>query len=172
MPANGAKKINTIGGLIEPMKAKRISKKSTASSGNIRKHDAYKEAFERIEAAIDGSFFIEAIAIMEAILSDRLRSHLNHHQKLPKSDKFYNLIDEWKKLKKYGKNLTVSINLIGLVDLWRQQRNNAIHGFVSDESNIDTFLKNAEVSAKMGVILTRAMCDWQRKEIKKSKSKS
>jgi hypothetical protein len=150
------------------MKAKRKTQKSTASRGNIRKHDAYNEAFARIKAAIDNCFFIEAIAIMEAIISDRLRSHLNYHKKLPKNDKFYNLIDEWKKLQGNGKNMTISINLVSLVDLWRDQRNSAVHGFVSDESNVDTFLKNAEVSAKMGLLLTRALCDWHKKEIKNS----
>jgi hypothetical protein len=149
------------------MKAMRKSEKSTATKGNVRKHDLYKEAFARINTAIDENFFIEAIAILEAIISDRLKSHLNFHHKLPSNDKFYSLIAEWKKLQG-KKNITLSINLPDLIDLWREQRNNAVHGFVSEENNVDKFLKNAEVSAKMGLLITRAVCDWHKREIKNS----
>jgi hypothetical protein len=152
------------------MKAKRKSEKSKASRGNIRKNDAYNEAFARIESAIDNGFFIEAIAIMEAILTDRLRSHLSHHNKLPRNEKFHNLIQEWKKLEEESKNLKVSINLIEFVNLWRQQRNNTIHGFVSSECDVDTFLQNAEISARMGLLLTRSVCNWHQKEIRNTKN--
>lgn len=151
------------------MKAKRISSKGGANQGNVQKFDAYKEAFTRIKAAIDKGFFIEAIAIQEAIMSDRLRSHLEYKKSLPKRDVFCDLIKAWKKL---GKNqITLSIALPELIDLWRSQRNNAIHGFVSNESNVDVILKNAEIAAKTGLILTRALCNWHRKEVSKNHPK-
>ena len=151
--------------------AVRKSKASTATKGNLRKHDAYKEAFARINAAIAQSSFIEAIAIQEAVISDRLRSHLGHHHSLPERETFYELVDKWKALEGRGKRLTVSIELPKLVNLWRKQRNNAIHGFVSDESHIDVFLKNAQVAAATGLQLTRALCDWHKKEIRKNTPK-
>ena len=152
------------------MKPKRKSQKSTAKHGNVQKHDTYKEAFARIKAAINQNFFIEAIAIQEAIISDRLRSHLGHHKQLPDRDAFHELLKKWKTLGGNRKRITVSVDLPDLVDLWREQRNNAIHGFVAKESHIDTFLKNAEVAAKTGLQLTRAICDWHKKEVRKGQA--
>lgn len=154
------------------MKPKRKSQRSTATKGNVQKHDTYKEAFARIKHAIDQHFFIEAIAIQEAIISDRLRSHLEYHKKLPKDDKFYSLLKEWKALNGAKEKLAVSIELPELIDLWREQRNNAIHGIVAKESHVEMFLKNAEAAAKTGLKLTRALCDWHQKEVRKSQSKS
>ena len=153
------------------MKEKRISRKTTANRGNILKSDAYNEAFARIDLAIKNGFFIESIAIMEAIITDRLKSHLSYHDKLPKKETFHNLIEEWKNFEGENKSLKVSINLIELVNLWRKQRNDIIHGFVSSECDIDTFLQNAEISARVGLLLTRSVCNWHRKEISKGKSK-
>jgi hypothetical protein len=150
------------------MKAKRKSQRSTAKNGNVQKHDTYQEAFARIKDAINQGFFIEAVAIQEAIISDRLRSHLGHHHALPERETFYELVDKWKALEGRGRRLTVSIELPELVNLWREQRNNAIHGFISDESHIDVFLKNAQVAAATGLQLTRALCDWHKKEIRKN----
>lgn len=135
----------------------------------MQKHDTYKEAFARIKHAIDQHFFIEAIAIQEAIISDRLRSHLEYHKKLPKDDKFHSLLREWRALNGDGKKLTVSIDLPELLDLWREQRNNAIHGIVAKESHVDMFLENAESAAKIGLKLTRTLCDWHQKEIRRSR---
>jgi hypothetical protein len=154
------------------VKPKRKSQRSTAAKGNVQKHDTYKEAFARIKHAIDQNFFIEAIAIQEAILSDRLRSHLEYHKKLPRDDKFQSLLREWKALNGDSKKLAVLIDLPELVDLWREQRNNAIHGIVAKEGHVDAFLKNAEVAAKTGLKLTRALCDWHQKEIRKSRPKT
>jgi hypothetical protein len=148
----------------------RKSEKKEAKKGNKAKYDAYREAFARIEAANASQFFLEAIAIQEAIISDRLKSHLGHLGKLPKRKRptLSDLVDAWKS-ENQGKNLEIKINLAELVDQWRVLRNQAVHGLVATHS-IDDFLDSAEAAAKIGAVLARAVCDWHKGEVRKAKN--
>jgi hypothetical protein len=147
----------------------RKSEKKEAKKGNKAKHDAYREAFARIEAANESQFFLEAVAIQEAIISDRLKSHLGHLGKLPKRKRptLSDLVDAWKS-ENQSQRLEIKINLAELVDQWRVLRNQAVHGLVATHSVID-FLESAEVAAKTGEILARAVCDWHKGEVRKAK---
>jgi hypothetical protein len=146
----------------------RKSLKSTATKGNVLKHDNYTEAFARIKAAINQGFFIEAIAIQEAIISDRLKSHLSFYMKLPKDEKFHSLLKAWKALDVRDNMQTVSTDLPELINQWRRQRNGAIHGFIAKDCNVDRVLKSAKVTAQIGLNLTRALCSWHGKQVRQS----
>ena len=147
----------------------RKSVKKEAKQGNKVKYDAYTEAFARIKAANDSNFFLEAVAIQEAIISDRLKSHLGHLGRLPKINRstLSDLVDAWKS-ESQGPNIEIKINLAELVDQWRVLRNQAVHGLVSTPS-VNDFLKSAEAAAKTGEVLARAVCDWHKGEIRKAK---
>jgi hypothetical protein len=146
----------------------RKSIKKAAKNGNKAKHEAYKEAFARIKAANESKFFIESVAIEEAIISDRLKSHLEHHGKLPDNSSLYCLVDAWKKLNG-SKRIQVRINLPELIDQWRILRNEAVHGLVATGS-LNSFLKSGNAAAKSGEILARAVCDWHKGEKRKTKT--
>jgi hypothetical protein len=147
----------------------RKSARRDAKKGNIAKHDAYREAFARIKAANASQFFLEAVAIQEAIITDRLKSHLGHRGKLPKRKRptLSDLVDAWKS-ENQDKNLEVKMNLPELVDQWRVFRNQAIHGLVATPS-VGDFLESAEAAAKTGEVLARAVCDWHKGEVRDKK---
>jgi hypothetical protein len=153
---------------MNPKKPLRKSEKKAAKKGNIAKHDAYREAFARIEAANASQFFLEAIAIQEAIISDRLKSHLEYLGKLPKKKRptLFDLVETWKTENK-GLNVEIKINLAELVDQWRVIRNQAIHGLGATPS-VSDFLESAEAAAKTGEILARAVCNWHKGEVRKA----
>ena len=154
---------------MNPKKPLRKSVKKEAKKGNKVKYDAYKEAFARIKAANESNFFLEAVAIQEAIISDRLKSHLGHLGKIPKRNRptLFDLAETWKS-ENQGRNLEIKINLPELVDQWRVLRNQAVHGLICTPG-VDDFLNSAKAAAKIGEVLARAVCDWQKREIKKSK---
>ncbi len=148
----------------------RKSEKKEAKKGNKAKFDAYREAFARIKSANESQFFLEAVAIQEAIISDRLKSHLGYMGKLPKKKRMtlFDLVDAWKK-ENQGQNIEIKINLAELVDQWRVLRNQAVHGLVATHS-VNDFLESAETAAKTGEILARAVCDWHKGEVRKAKN--
>ena len=147
----------------------RKSLKKEAKKGNKYKHDAYKEAFARIKAANESNFFLEAVAIQEAIISDRLKSHLGHLGILPKKKHptLHDLVKAWKR-EIQGKNIVLEIKIADEVDQWRVLRNQAVHGLVSTRS-VNDFLESAEAAARTGEILARVVCDWQKGEVRKAK---
>ena len=146
----------------------RKSVKKEAKKGNKAKYESYREAFARIKAANESQFFLEAVAIQEAIISDRLKSHLGHLGKLPKKKRptLFDLVDAWKTENK-GCNIEIKINLAEPVDQWRVLRNQAVHGLVATPC-VSDFFESAEAAAKTGEILARAVCDWHKREIRKA----
>lgn len=152
---------------MNPKKPLRKSVKKEAKKGNKVKYDAYKEAFARIKAANESNFFLEAVAIQEAIISDRLKSHLEHLGKLPKRNRptLFDLVDAWKS-ESQGPDIEIKINLAELVDQWRILRNQAVHGLVATLS-VNDFLESAEGAARTGEILAKAVCSWHKSEIRK-----
>jgi hypothetical protein len=149
----------------------RKSVKKEAKKGNKTKYDLYKEAFARIKSANESNFFLEAVAIQEAIISDRLKSHLGHLGKLPKRKRptLFDLVETWKS-ENQGRNLEIKINLPELVDQWRVLRNQAVHGLVCTPG-VDDFLNSAKAAAITGEVLARAVCAWHKKEVRNSKNK-
>jgi Arc/MetJ-type ribon-helix-helix transcriptional regulator len=149
-------------------------------SGNANKYESYREAWSRIKQAQENQFFLEAITIQESIISDRLISFLasSNAKNILTKDKrgrwpsFGNLIQRWAsefpKGVPYGKSPD-QINLIAVVDQWRNNRNDAIHAIVKSEpgeptQGIDLFLKTAKEVAERGerlakeVGLSRILC--------------
>jgi hypothetical protein len=144
----------------------RKAKRSKGAKGNVAKYDAYKEAYARINQSIEQDFFLEAIAIEEAIISDRLRSHLEHYKKLPKR-KFptlHDLVRAWQGLKQ-GADQEAQMGLPEMIDEWRKERNTSVHGLVTATS-VDDFLTSAKSAAEQGKYLARAVCDWHGKQVK------
>lgn len=54
-----------------------------AQKGNVAKAASYREAKARIKAAKEQHFYIEAIAIIESIISDRILSYLHGAHNFP-----------------------------------------------------------------------------------------
>lgn len=135
--------------------------------GNAAKFFSYREAWTRIKIAQEQGFYIEAVAIQESIISDRLISYFTAkdiviQQKYPS---FKNLIDTWKKQSVIAyKNIE---NLQESVDSWRIKRNEVTHGIVKPQSEeltvVDVFLMDAQDVAAEGTTLANAVCAWRSK---------
>ena len=129
---------------------------------NMEKYKAYCYAMEKIDEAIEHRFPLEAIAIEESIISDRLRAyaeHVNHvfakKQKFVSFDAliqaFLEELQERKLFEGEYKELYEAINK------WRKDRNVILHGIVKTEKAgeapkgaSEDFYKNAMKAAERG----------------------
>lgn len=153
----------------------RKSEPTNAKQGNVAKADSYKEAHKRITEAEEQHFFIEATAIMESIMSDRILSYLHGSCDMPimsengKSWNFYSLIN---KLKKHCGDVEME-KLCDELHEWRDDRNKTIHAIVksapgSAPISVDIFLEKAQQTCANGKRLTRATENWTRRKKKEA----
>lgn len=148
-----------------------IKMKTPTTKNKSRKYLSYREAFSRINKAIDESFFLEAITIEESIMCDRIVSLLfyNYNVMFSEADMatnktlLNNLIGRWKKKEpqtikcKDYKDLRLAVNE------WRKQRNKLIHSMTKSfpgkpTSDIRDFMEDACIAAIQGKKLARALC--------------
>ncbi|MFA5203472.1 MAG: hypothetical protein WC708_03625 [Lentisphaeria bacterium] len=148
------------------------------STGNGKKYCSYKQAWEKINGSILLGFYLEAITLEESVISDRLISFLVGVKVLPDgneqqrrktlSTSFFELIARWKK-NQAGKN--DALDLANLVDLWRDKRNECVHGYVKSLHKTPTwdaadFAELLKETAEDGKVLAREVSDWHRKELR------
>ena len=142
----------------------------------IEKGKSYALAFERINKSIEAKFPVEAIALEESIISDRLRSLLQ--------DVATNLMR--------GKSYEVSTLILFaimyvapredklLVELkdWVQKRNGVIHGIVATRSGNEAkvpacrFVSHAMPIARKGLSLSYQLSHWVDREKRKLNRKN
>lgn len=131
--------------------------------------ESYRNAWERIFSAMSAGYFLEAVAIEESIIADRLYSFLSFmgHAKGPANGSLKALIDTW--MKQYPGPIVVKheADLQTAINRWRVDRNSALHGFVKD-APVGQFLEAAQKSAQRGRVLTSYLCEWCAKELRKT----
>ena len=133
-------------------------------SGNMEKHDSYTLAYDRIALALKQGFPLEAIAIEESIIADRLISYLTYKGKsVSIKTSFFELIDTAK-----NTSTDFKINIYSQLDSWRDKRNKMLHGIVKSmpktapEIKADDFIQTATELAEEGLKFTRIVQNWQR----------
>jgi hypothetical protein len=145
---------------------------------NKPKHLSYTKAWDRINAAIEADFNLEAITIEESIISDRLLSYVRG---VDPSSKFHErsglgeLITLWRKLAGSSLIKPDGSDLGKTTDEWRKKRNNAVHGLVKSAPGTptmapDDFFELARQAAQEGKKLAREIQNWHRRTLKKAKS--
>ena len=123
---------------------------STAKNGNIAHNHRFKEVFTRMEIAQNSGFYMEASALMENLLTDRLISLMKKYLKLDvKNEKGYvlnfkGLLDLARNV--YGRQHPV----LKSVNAWRRKRNNIIHGFMEEENLVEDFFQEAKANCLSG----------------------
>lgn len=126
--------------------------------GNVR-HNVFFDAIARYNQAIDAGFFVEAVALVESLISDRMESFVNEYFEPDdySNDKLFNLCSAIQKTKEEEiKKIADQINN------WKNQRNDAIHALAKIEET-DTEnpfrrkYKAAEECAKEGMVLFRKL---------------
>lgn len=153
-------------------------------SPNTQKYLSYKEAWRRINASLDSGTYLEAIALCESIIADRLYSYIDgvskmngaSQTKLKLHSPLHSIIKEWRKLAGSTLQQGPSVDLGKEVDNWRRERNEIIHGMVKSEPGTPTvevsdFLGRAEHVAEQGRWLARSVSDWHSVEFAKSKKR-
>lgn len=151
-----------------------------ATAKNIRKYESYKLAFEMIEDGIANKCPLQSIAVEESILTDRLSSTLNVGK--TKGKPFESLgaaLCGWHPKKGTPHPNAVLFDaemekLYPRIDLWRQERNALLHAIVKSaqgakpETDAADFISRAMKAAEDGKLLARSVCNWSRKQIRKS----
>ena len=133
---------------------------------------SYAEAWRRINASIDLGFYFEAIAICESIMADRILSYIlgvKPQCKMNANTQFSKLIVEWRNTAG-SKLIANNKNLGDAVNVWRIERNSAIHGLAKSMPGTPTeqthsFLEKARKCAIQGKQLARDVSNWHRKQI-------
>ncbi len=92
------------------------------------RYELYKSSLDWIKKSIDEGYYLEAISILESLISDRLESYLSFPLGQDFSFKNLGVLINEIKLKKTDENLHSLI--IKDLDEWRKQRNKAAHEMV------------------------------------------
>lgn len=148
------------------------------TGSNHPKYESYKEAWERISAARQTGFFLEAIAIEESIIADRLVSYLNRpgathpvskgkDGQWPGLGKLITALE--RELLPTGLAIGDFENIVQTLNAWKDDRNRAIHAIVKSDPgtptvDIQEFLLMAEKAAEHGATLARAISSWHKRE--------
>ena len=147
---------------------------------NTAKYEAYRLAFGQINAALKAGFPIEAIALEESIISDRLESaaagkgvSLKKRQAGRTADYFElaHLVETNVEFQGLAKLLTEAGLSPGVLVAWGKSRNdfihNVAHGVPCGAPAIlaSTFATQGARIAANGLRLARLVCDWSKKEL-------
>ncbi len=114
------------------MKTRALADKTSKSvTGNAR-YLLYRNGISRIRDSITSGYYLEAITLCESLIADRLESRLKF---LTKTDR-YSFETMWN-LQKGIRDHETDTELISLIngklDIWRKERNNALHAIVKLE---------------------------------------
>ena len=148
------------------------------------KEDRDHEAYERIDSAISSGFNIEAIVILENVLSGKIFNFLISINAIKRNTSnqrnFYQLIELWRAAVHPESKWEECSDLIERVDKWRQLRNKCVHGFVifrhTKAKVVSTreFLEKAKKATADGKQLSVEVSEWRKRQttLKRNLSKS
>jgi len=152
-----------------------VEKKNTA------KGDSYRLAFGMISSAIRHAFPLQAIAVEESILSDRLWAVLNvGKSRAGKHETLGKALTRWKELRKSEKSpfddeMEV---LYGELSRWWDMRNKMLHGIVKSfhgeapSIRAESFDRSAMKAAVKGKDLTDKVVNWAHKHSQRTSRES
>ena len=141
------------------------------NTSNTTKYQSYSEAWRRMKAATEAGFYLEAIAIQESIIFDRLRSFVEHATGKVVTDyvPYGKLVRRFEaalnKDSSNEKRWNNDKDLVYRLSNWADQRNRAVHQIVRSKPGtptqpVDEFLKEAAQAAKDGSSLARQVSVW------------
>lgn len=131
------------------------------------RNDARSQALARVELAIVGGFFLEAITLEECLISNCLFNFLLAKNEISKEA---SLADLLKKMQRMNVNAHQDLRRMVLeIDQWRTARNSSIHGFITTRTSelhksTAEFLSFSEKTAVSGLELTKQLLHWYSEE--------
>ena len=132
-----------------------------ATVTNQQKYENYREQLGRLNKALKGHFYLEAIFIEYAILEDRLEAVLRHAGRWhPKEgehvsiDRKVKLVAKLAEEKKNPAHKYFPPELTDEILAWKEKRNKLIHALLKQALHSEDLLAVAEE----GLALTKQMC--------------
>lgn len=157
-----------------------VPMKSENAKKNMAKYDSYRLAFGKINAALKLGFPIEAIALEESIISDRLESaaagkgiSLKKRQAGRTADfsKLAELVRKEAGFRTFAEKLKEHGLSAEYLVAWGLQRNDFVHNVAHGAPrgvpavSASTFETQGAIIAANGLRLARLVCDWSKKEL-------
>lgn len=146
-------------------------KRAVATSGTTigsTRYNLYKQAYSRIHDATKQGFYLEAITIIESLVSDRLESRLTFLKKHDFS--FKTLGGLIKESRKTETDSALKELVANNLDKWRDDRNHALHEMAKladgDSTTWEDRVKGIVPVAVDGLTILRAI-DKRCKELRK-----
>ena len=144
------------------------------NSKNYAKQDSYALAYRLIDDAIRHNYPLEAIAVEESILADRLWSVINAKKaKGGKGETLGKALRTWKDYKVKGESENPFDEEMDsfLADLtnWWNRRNKLVHGIVKSfrgeapAISAHNFIRSATRAAENGLELAKKVSNWSKK---------
>lgn len=113
----------------KPPKRVRAVAPHNGSVGSHR-YQLFRKAWLRIALAEEQGFYLEAITLIESILSDRLESRASY---VTRTDKGYSTLGSSLDILRKHEKSPEFIQLLEMANVWRDQRNRALHEMVKFE---------------------------------------
>lgn len=139
-----------------------------SQEGKARYH-LYRAAYARVNEAIEKGFYLEAISIIESLISDRLESRVSYL--IGKDFSFKELGSLIVKIKKEETDSMLLLIVTNRLDEWRIDRNRALHEMakiaVDNKSTWQERIDDLKSVAKIGLKLLRDI-DKQVTHLRKS----
>jgi hypothetical protein len=115
--------------MVTTKKTRAIAKPGTRVG--LTRYTLYKRAWEHVDVATKAGFHLEAITLLESILTDRMESRASFLTSTIQG--YQNLGPLITTLKKHEK-LPEFLAVLDSIDAWREQRNAAVHEMVKFEA--------------------------------------
>lgn len=134
------------------------------------RNDARSQALARVEIAIGGRFFLEAITLEECLISNCLFNFLLAKNEISKEASLADLLKKMQKMQKMNINAHQDARHMFLeIDQWRTARNSSIHGFITTRTSelhksTEEFLSFSEKTAVRGLDFTKQLLHWYSEE--------
>ena len=147
-----------------------------AGAGNQAKYQSWRLAHERMQAAIAAGFPLEAVAIAESLITDRLLSFANFHGAGFHADKT-TLRPVAEKVAKICQETTQDAHGQALAiraQAWASQRNAVLHAIAKSAQGTGPqiaaaeFVEKAHAVALSGLELVKDVKAWHSKQVRAS----
>ena len=130
-----------------------------------RRQELYKGAYARINDAMAAGYYLEAIALTESLLSDRLESRASYLR--GRDFGFRTLGDLIKEHRRIENDATLKTMVVGEVGQWAKARNTALHEIAKlaagDARTWSERIAELAPTAKQGLALLRRLNEHVRK---------
>lgn len=105
------------------------------------RYESYKKTIDRYHEAMNASYYVECIALMEGLISDRMESLANELSDGKYSYKTLGCLINYLQQEQQSKRINETmINCVKKIDIWRANRNKAIHELPKLSENLhETF---------------------------------